>query len=87
MKLTSKQLARLRSTQVGAAGNRLQIAIDLVEETKVSVAEGTDLPYSYVTDTVAGRYQTITVEKAHKFADHFGCSIEDLFPAREAIAS
>jgi hypothetical protein len=34
----------------------------------------------------AGRMQTVTVENAHKFAEFFDCAIEDLFPAREAVA-
>lgn len=35
----------------------------------------------YVSDVVRGRFRTITVENAQKFADFFGCAIEDLFIA------
>jgi hypothetical protein len=87
MKLTRRQLDALRQAPVGPTGNRIAAVIDMLETTIVAVANGTALPYTYVSDVKAGRFQTITVEKAHKFADYFGCHIEDLFPSREAIAS
>lgn len=87
MKLTRRQLDELRQSQIGAAGNRLANAIEIVDTTQVAVAKGTSLPYTYVSDVTRGRYPTITVENARKFADHFGCSIEDLFPARETAAA
>lgn len=87
MALTVQQLRTLRATPTGAPGNRIQAAIDLAQETQTSVARATDLPYTYVSDTARGRYQTITVDNARKFADFFGCAIEDLFPARESVAS
>lgn len=87
MALTSKQLKQLRETPVGPVGNRVQRAIDLAEETQTSVARAIELSYTYVSDTARGRYHTISVDNAHKFAEFFGCTIEDLFPAREAVAS
>lgn len=87
MALPEKKLHQLRRTPIGSSGNRLQAAIDLAEETQTSVAAALSLPYTYVSDTARGRYQTITVEKAHKFADYFGCAIEDLFPSREALTA
>lgn len=87
MALTKTQLKTLRESAVPETGNRLQTAVDLLGVTLVTIHEATELPYSYISDTVRGRYQTITVDNARKFADFFGCSIEDLFPAREAVAS
>lgn len=86
MALTPQQLKQLRAIRVGATGNRVQAAIDLADETQTRIAKATKLPYTYVSDTARGRYQTITVENARKFADYFGCAIEDLFPARKAAA-
>lgn len=86
MTLTKTQLKALREADAAPVGNRLQRAIDLAGETQTSVAKAVELPYTYVSDTARGRYQTITVENAHKFADHFGCAIEDLFPSRQAVA-
>lgn len=85
MRLTETQLIQLRKSR--AVGNRVAKAIELAKVPMTRVAEDTGLRYTYVTDVAANRYHTVTVENAHKFADYFGCAIEDLFPAREAVAS
>lgn len=85
MRLTPTQIGELRRTGVETA-NRIAKAIELCGLSRVDVAKGTDLPYTYVTDVASGRFQTITVENAHKFAQFFGARIEDLFPARQAVA-
>jgi len=87
MALTNFQLKQLRAAPVGAAGNRVAKAIELAEVTQTALADSIALPNTYVSDTARGRYQTITVDNARKFAEYFGCAIEDLFPAREAVAS
>lgn len=38
----------------------------------------------YVSDVVRGRFRSITVDNAQKFADFFGCAIEDLFIRADA---
>lgn len=85
--LSEPHLKRLRETPVSEGGNRVALAIALAETTQLVVAAGTGLPQPYISDVSRNRYQTITVENARKFADYFGCSIEELFPAREAVAS
>lgn len=85
MPLTAKQLAHLKRQTT--EGNRVGAAIELLELTQAVVADGTGLPQQYVSDVARNRYRTITVDNAQKFADFFGCIIEDLFPAREAVAS
>ena len=87
MALTRKQLDALRETKPGPSGNRLANAIEILDIPMARVADGTGLRYTYVSDVTQGRWQTITVENAHKFAVFFGCHIEDLFPSREAVAS
>lgn len=82
--LSTRQLRDLRETATD--GNRVARAIELAEVRQMDVAEVTELPQPYISDIARNRYQTITVENARKFANYFGCSIEDLFPAREAIA-
>lgn len=66
--------------------------MDLLELTQAALAErlagiGYAVTQQYISDVARGRYATITVENAYKFAEFFGCSIEDLFPARQAVAS
>jgi len=85
MALTSKQLAALRSSTASPAGNRLQVAAEMAGMTQVRVAEAAGVTQPYVSAVMRGLHQTITVDNARKFADVFGCSIEDLFPAKEAV--
>ncbi len=84
--LSGKRLRELKETAVGDR-NRVARAIELADVTQMDVAATTGLPQSYISDVARNRYQTITVDNARKFADYFGCQIEDLFPAREAVAS
>jgi transcriptional regulator with XRE-family HTH domain len=85
MRLTDTQLLQLRKAR--ATGNRVARAAELAGVTLADIATAANLPYTYVSDVSRNRYQTVTVSNAHKFADYFGCAIEDLFPAREAVAS
>jgi plasmid maintenance system antidote protein VapI len=87
MALTESQLRKLRRAPVPEPGNRVQTAIDLTESTQTATAKAIELPHTYVSDVARGRFQTITVENATKFSQYFGCRIEDLFPAKEAVAS
>jgi len=81
MPLTLRQLKTLRSKPVGETRNRLADAIELSELSQADLSREIDMPQQYVSDVARGRYQTITVENAHKFAALFGCDIKDLFPA------
>jgi transcriptional regulator with XRE-family HTH domain len=82
--MTSTQLKQLRAASVD--GNRLGLAFHLDERTQADCARATGFSAQYINDVKAGRIQNVTVENAHKFAEFFDCAIEDLFPAREAVA-
>ena len=75
--LSKEQLAVLRS-EPGA--NRVAKAMSLAGVTQTVLAKALGLTQPYVSDVARGRYRTITVENARKFAQYFGCSIDDLFP-------
>lgn len=83
MALTTRQLRELRHTPAGDSGNRVTAAMRLNGVTQAILAEAIDESQPYISDVARGRYQTITLAKARKFADYFGCSIEDLFPRRQ----
>jgi transcriptional regulator with XRE-family HTH domain len=87
MTLTPKQLRRLRDTPSKAGENRVAVAFELAEVTQNTVAAATGLPQPYISDVARNRYQTITVDNAYKFAEFFGCQIEDLFPSKEALSA
>lgn len=83
--MTSTQLKQLRTAAV-TDGNRLGLAFSLDTRTQADCARATGFSAQYINDVKAGRIQSVTVENAHKFAEFFDCAIEDLFPAREAVA-
>lgn len=84
--LNTKQLRELRRTPAQAS-NRVARALELAEVTQLDVSAATGLAQPYISDVARNRYPTITVDNARKFAEYFGCQIEDLFPGREAVAS
>lgn len=86
MALTPKQLRQLRKTPVGHEGNRVRTAIQLSGTTQAAVAASLNLVQPYLSNVARGKYDDIGVENARKFADFFGCAIEDLFPAKQEVA-
>lgn len=78
--LTENQLARLRAATVTPGSNRLGLAMSLMGVSQATVAGAVGVPQPYVSDVVRGRYRTITVANARRFARYCGCRIEDLFP-------
>ena len=78
--LTAKQLRQLRVHPLGGYNNRLAAAIRITKTVQSEMAKATGLSQQYISDVANARYRTITVERAHVFADFFGCLIEDLFP-------
>jgi transcriptional regulator with XRE-family HTH domain len=87
MPLTLAQLRRLKQTHVGASGNRVGAALELAEMTQAMLAEAIGVTQPYVSDVIRGRHATITLDNASRFSQFFGCSIEDLFPHKAAVAS
>lgn len=67
--------------------NRLQKAMDLAGLTQVQVADRTGYTQPYISRVKNGHYSDLPGETMRTFAELFGCAIEDLFPAREAVAS
>jgi transcriptional regulator with XRE-family HTH domain len=82
MPLTHRQLIALRSAPTPASGNRVALAMKALNLTQAVLAEHIGVTQPYVSAVATGRHSTITVENAVKFAEFFGCQIEDLFPHR-----
>lgn len=84
--MTRKQLNELRASPA-RNGNRIGEACYLCRISQSDLARAIGLAPQYVSDVKQGRIPNIGIETARKFADYFGCHIEDLFPARdEAVA-
>ena len=81
--LTKIHIAALRREDRQEPGNRLRHAFEQSGVTQQEVANALGWAQAYISDVVCGRYATITVAVAHKFAGYFGVPIEDLFPAKQ----
>jgi len=85
--LTPEQIAAIRAVPILAEmPNRLRVALAVAEVRQSEVAEAIGMTRAMLSELVNGRYTNLHVETAHKLATYFGCQIEDLFPAREAVA-
>lgn len=87
MKLTVEQLAALKAVPLGTMPNKIGLALTLTGQSQTAVSEAIDIPRPNLSKIINGRYEGIQLETSRKIAEHFGCAIEDLFPAREAVAS
>ncbi len=78
--LTAEQLDSLRRAPIDEQSpNRLRVAMALTSAAQAEIVAFTGFAQPYVSDVVRGRFRSITVDNAQKFADFFGCAIEDLF--------
>jgi len=76
--LTKTHLQTLRRSPVDKT--RIAKAVELAGITQLALSRDLRFPQSYVCDVARGRFRTITVKNARKFASYFNCRIEDLFP-------
>ena len=80
--LTAEQIELLRAEPpIGA--NRLPRALEMAGVTQVQIATAIGHTQPYVSSVINGKYSALPIETARKFAEFFGCSMEDLFPARD----
>ena len=83
--LTTEQIKALQSVPlVEGMPNRLRVALGMVDGKQSEIVVETGLLASMVSDIVNGKYGDLNVGTARKFADFFGCGIDDLFPRRAA---
>jgi DNA-binding Xre family transcriptional regulator len=90
-RLTDDQLTALRAVPVMHASgmqNRLRIALALARARQSDILDAyPEMDAGQVSRIVNGKYASIELETTRKFAEFFGCQIEDLFPARDEVAS
>lgn len=86
--LTEEQLTALRAVPVSKElPNRLRVAMALADVKQVELAESIGMSQASVSDIRNGKYNDLKHATVQRFAEFFGCYIEDIFPAREVIAS
>lgn len=84
--LSARQLTQLRR-EAAESGNRIKAARRLAGLTQTKLADQIAIPQSQISDDETGKSPALSLQKARTYADFFGCAIEDLFPAREQVAS
>jgi transcriptional regulator with XRE-family HTH domain len=87
MTLTVEQLNALRAIPADTVPNRLRVAFALTDTRQVDACAATGISAARISDLVRGEYKSVSIDVCHALADFFGCAIEDLFPARQAVAS
>lgn len=87
MKLTPEQISALQSVPLGAMPNKVGLALTMTGTSQTAAADEIGIPRPNLSKIVNGRYEGIQLETTRKLSEYFGCAIEDLFPAREAVAS
>lgn len=83
--LTESQLNQLRRAPLHGKRNKLGIAMAIAGTTQVELAEALGVTQPHVSAVSLGRYgrSGLPLETTRKFAQFFGCSIEDLFPCEQ----
>lgn len=85
--LTPEELGALRAVPVlDGMPNKVGLALTMLGLGQIDIIEETGFTQGFVSDVVRGKVKNLSIESARKFAEFFGCNIEDLFPAREAVA-
>lgn len=87
MKLSPEQLLALRSVPLGAMPNKVRLARTMLRLTQAEVAEETGIKAPALSDIERGGYKDVPLENTRVLSRFYGAEIEDLFPAREAVAS
>lgn len=85
--MLSREHAEILKRSRTRGRNRIAKAMELAGVTQVEIAATTGYTQSYVSRVKNGLYSNLPGETMRTFAEYFGCQIEDLFPAREAVAS
>lgn len=72
---------------LGAMANRVSIALTMVAITQTDLCSLIGMSRPKLSKIANGYYKAVAVDDARHLAEFFGCQIEDLFPAREAVSA
>lgn len=81
MRMSAEQLLQLRAARVPFTGNKLLVALKLVDARITQLAGSTSLGYGRVGALVRGKTKMIPLTYAQELASSFGCEATDLFPS------
>jgi transcriptional regulator with XRE-family HTH domain len=84
--LSPEQLDTLRRAPV-TGPNKLALAMVLANVRQEQIVQGTRITQGYISKIKNGRYEEVKDEFKQALADFFGCTKDDLFPARQAAVA
>lgn len=88
MPLTPEQIHALRSVPLAGMPNKVRLARMMLGLRQAFVANEVGVKAPYLSDIERGEYKDVPLESVLRpLSEFFGCTIEDLFPSREAVAS
>jgi len=86
-RFTPEQIAAIRAMPLGAMRNKVRLARTILGLKQGDVADAIGITAPYLSDIESGKYKDLPLESVLRpLSDYFGCAIEDLFPAKEAVA-
>jgi transcriptional regulator with XRE-family HTH domain len=85
--LTRRQRLQLRQDATRDEPNRLRRAMQLAKITQEQLEAQTGVSQSTISKIANGQLSRLPLKQAQTFAQFFGCATDELFPAREAVAS
>lgn len=82
-RLKREQLKALRAVPLGDMPNKVKLALALTGAKQQDICEEKDIPPSVLSTIATGKTASCMLDTAQKIADFFGCTTDDIFPARE----
>lgn len=82
--MTREQVEALRSLPMGQLPNKLAVARKMLDVDQGTLADAAGVSQPTISDAEAGR--TIKLPTAQQIATALGAGVDDIFPAREAVA-
>lgn len=83
--LSPEQLDTLRRAPLNGP-NKLALAMVLANVRQEQIVDKTRLTQGYISKIKNGRYQELKDPAKQELAEFFGCTVDDLFPERQAVA-
>lgn len=84
--LNAAQIKELRAAKL-TGKNKVLKARELAKQTQAELAEALGITQAYVSAIERNVYGDLPLETTRSFSDHFGCAIEDLFPAKQGAVA
>jgi DNA-binding XRE family transcriptional regulator len=84
--LSNEQLQTLRAEPIGGARNKVRRARELAGLTQVQLGQRIRKTQAFISAIEIGDYADMALTTSQDLARELGCTVDDIFPMREAVA-